>query len=260
MKGTFLFLGSGSSAGIPLIGCHCAVCSSTLSRNKRLRPSGLVKIGEKSFLIDSGPDFRQQALLHRIEHLDGLLLTHTHFDHIAGLDELRVFNFRMKRPMPCLLSNESLEDLKKRYNYLFEKTEKNVSMIAQFQFQLVPEDFGTAVFEGMEIGAMTYFQGKMQVTGFRFGDFAYVSDIRDYDESIFDALKGVRVLILSALRSETTAVHLSVDEAVAFVRKTGAEKAWFTHISHHLEHEATERLLPPDIRMGYDGLEIEFTY
>ena len=257
MEGTFLFLGTGASAGIPIIGCHCPVCSSHSVHNRRLRPSGLIKLKDKTFLIDVGPDFRQQALLHRIDHLDGLLLTHTHFDHIAGIDELRAYYFQSKKPLPCLLSEESLELLKQRYDYLFEPLQENGSLRAQFQFQAL-QDFGRVEFAGYSIDYLSYSQCGMKVTGFRIGPLAYISDIHDYDETVLLALKGVQKLIVSAIGSESSHAHFSVDEAVEFSRKIGAQRTWLTHISHHLDHDAAEHFLPPDIRMGYDGLEISF--
>lgn len=260
MQASFLFLGTGGSAGVPVIGCDCAICSSSSSRNKRLRSSGLLKIGEKRFLIDSGPDFRQQALLHGIDRLDGLLLTHTHYDHVAGIDELRIFNFRMKRPMPCLLSQDSLLELKRRYFYLFEPNHEGSTLSAQLQVQLLEKDFGPVEFEGVRLATVSYFQAGMRVTGFRSGDFAYISDIREFDKkSVFEGLAGVKSLVVSALRQGSSPVQFNVDEAVAFAREVGAEQTWLTHLSHGLEYEETERSLPPDIRMGYDGLEIEFS-
>ncbi len=261
MKSSFLFLGTGASAGIPIIACHCPVCTSTTSpQNRRLRSSGLIKLGEKRFLIDSGPDFREQALRYEIERLDGMLLTHTHYDHIAGIDELRIYNFRMKQPMPCLLSQESLQDLQRRYYYFFEKNRDGHSASAQFNFQVIEKEFDSLEFEGVRWSVLSYFQGGMKVMGLRLGDFAYITDISEYDaEAVFGALKGVKKLVVSALRHDPSPVQFNVERAIEFARKIGAEETWLTHISHNLEHEETERSLPAGVRMGYDGLEIEFT-
>lgn len=247
MTGTFLFLGTGASTGIPVVGCHCAVCSSSFPHNRRLRSSGLLQVAGKKFLMDAGPDFRQQALLHRIEEIDGLLLTHTHFDHIAGIDDLRISSFRMKRSLPCLLSKESLRELERRYFYLLK----------QFQFQLIEED--RCRFQGIEIDTCHYAQQGMCVTGYRIGSFAYISDIRDYTSSLYDRLQGVQTLVVSATGKELSHAHFSVEEAISFARTIGAERTWLTHLSHHLDHEETESKLPPDIRMGYDGLSISFS-
>lgn len=258
MLGKFLFLGTGSSVGVPIIGCKCAVCTSVSPFNKRLRPSGLLRIGSKSILIDVGPDFRQQALRFGIDHLDGLLLTHTHYDHIAGIDELRIFYVRQNRELPCLLSKKSFEDLKIRYPYLFQRIGEAATLSARLDLHILPAASGDIEFLGVKIGYFSYYQGDMAVNGYRIGDFAYVSDIREYDESIFASLKGVRSLVLSALREEPSQLHLSLEEAIAFGRKVGAKNTLLTHMTHNLDHNTTNAKLPSDVQLAYDGLEIPF--
>ncbi len=258
MRGSFLFLGTSGSTGIPAIGCKCAVCASSNPKNKRLRPAGLVRVGGKSLLIDAGPDLRQQCLKYGIDHPDGLLLTHTHFDHIAGIDELRVFYVRTKKAFPCLLSQDSFDELKKRYYYLFERKTPTTALSAQFEYQILPEDNGTVEFCGIPVGYCSFYQGSMKVVGYRVGDFAYISDIRKYDPSIFTFLNGVRTMVLSALMPDPTPFHLSFAEAIEFSKKAGAEKTWLTHLSHSVDHEAGNALLPKDVQLGYDGLELEF--
>ena len=247
MQASFLFLGTGASAGIPVIGCSCNVCQS----NKRLRASGLLTVGKKVFLIDVGPDFRQQALTHKISHLDGLLLTHTHYDHIAGIDELRV----LKGALPCLLSKESFADLQRRYSYLFAK--ESISYVARLDCQVLPEETGETQFCGITIGYTTYAQSGMKVNGFRIGNFAYISDIREHSEEIYSFLQGVEQLVLSALSIQSSKVHFSLEEAVQFSKKVGAKKTWLTHLSHAIDHEAASRQLPSNVQLGYDGLLIE---
>lgn len=255
-SGKFLFLGTAASAGIPMIGCSCAVCLSSSSYNKRLRSSALLTVNDKVFLIDSGPDFREQALKYKIDHLDGVLLTHTHFDHIAGIDELRIYYLRSRKKMPCLLSLDSLKDLRKRYDYLFH-TGDTITLSAQLDFITLEQDHGEIDFLGVKFKYMSYFQGGMRVNGFRFGNFAYISDIRDYDNSIFTHLKGVNKLVLSAPRYEPSPLHLSLDEAVEFATKVGAKETWLTHVSHEIDHEKANRKLPPSIQFGFDGLEMD---
>ncbi|HSX26237.1 MAG TPA: MBL fold metallo-hydrolase [Chlamydiales bacterium] len=258
MKGTFLFLGTSASSGVPMVGCGCAVCRSGDPKNKRLRPAGLIRAGGKKVVVDAGPDFRQQALKFGIDQVDGLMLTHTHFDHVAGIDELRVFFVRDGRAVPCLLSEESFEDLKRRCYYFFE--EKGGSLSAKFEYQLLDGDEGKTEFLGIPIGYCSYDQVGMKVNGYRVGDFAYISDIRKYEESIFSFLKGVRTLVLSALKRESSPVHFSFDEAVAFAKRVGAKQTWLTHLGHSVDCEEGNRRLPPEIQMGWDGLEFGFDY
>lgn len=260
MESKFLFLGTGASAGVPVVGCSCPTCSSLNAKNQRLRPSGLLKIENRLFLIDVGPDFRSQALKNKITHLDGLLLTHPHYDHIAGIDELRVFYFKQKKPLPCLLSPESLDNLKERYKYLFQPIGEASTLSAQIEFQILDQEIGQAEFCGLKIGYCSYFQGGTLVTGWRLGDFAYLTDVKDYDETVFIALKGVKKLVLNALRKEPSPLHLTIDEAVAFGKKVGVEKLYLTHISHAIEHGAVEKELPLGVHLAYDGLEISFEY
>lgn len=259
-KGSFIFLGTSASAGIPVIGCTCAVCCSSSSYNKRLRSSGLLRIGDLSLLIDVGPDFRAQALKYKIDHLDGLLLTHTHYDHIAGVDELRIYYLRSGKKLPCLLSSESFKDLQKRYDYLFRSTRDGPTLSAQLDLHVLTSNEGEVDFLGKNIGYMSYFQGGTKVNGFRFGDFAYISDIREYDPSIFTHLQGVQTLVLSALSEEPSPLHLSLDEAVYFAKKVNARQTRITHISHGMDHETINQKLPSSIQLGYDGLEMEFEY
>jgi phosphoribosyl 1,2-cyclic phosphate phosphodiesterase len=258
MRGKFLFLGTGGSLGVPVIGCDCAVCHSTSPFNKRLRPSGLIQVGGKTFLLDVGPDFRLQALKYQLNHLDGVLLTHTHFDHVGGFDELRVYSFKNQRRLPCLLSKESLKELQLRCHYLMHPTEEGKIVSSKFDFSLLPEDFGRVEFEGISFEYVTYFQAGMKVTGFRFGDFAYISDIRDYTDEVITRLKGVKTLVLSALRYNASEVHFNIPEAIAFAREVGASHTWLTHITHEIEYDEINAALPGDIRLSYDGLEIPF--
>ena len=255
MKGSFLFLGSGSSAGVPLIGCTCSVCTSSSPKNKRLRPSGLLSVQGKSLLVDIGPDFRTQALHFQITTLDGLLLTHTHYDHIAGIDEVRIFNLRRGSPLPCLLSKESFEEIRKRYYYFFD--ERSVS--AKFSFTVVEKEEGEVSFLGVPIAYCSFTQAGAKVTGFRIGEFAYICDIQTFSDSVVASLRGVRKLVLSALKPDPSPFHFSFEEAALFARRVGASETWLTHINHSLDHEALNALLPPEIRVAYDGLKLEFS-
>jgi phosphoribosyl 1,2-cyclic phosphate phosphodiesterase len=257
MQGRLTLLGTGASTGIPVVGCDCAVCRSADPKNHRLRTAALLQVDGKEILIDVGPDFRTQALQYGIKRLDGVIVTHAHYDHVGGLDELRIFNFRQRQPIPLLLSEATLEDLRRRYYYLFEDRIDGQSYIAQFDYTVLPES-GSVQFLDLEIPFVTYFQGEMPVNGFRFGDLALISDIRNYDETIFGALEGVRTLVVSALRQSPSHVHFSVDEAVAFSEKVGAEQTWLVHMAHDLEHAETNAHLPSNVQLSYDGLSLDF--
>lgn len=252
-QGELLFLGTGGSMGVPVVACSCSVCRSSDLRNKRLRVAALLKVGGKQFLIDAGPDFRVQALTYGITHLDGLLLTHPHFDHIGGIDDLRVFNFFQKKTLPCLLSQESLDVIKTCHSYFFEDGEQE-----RFRFQVLPQEEGAIEFEGIKWQYMSFLQKKDKVTGYRLGNIAYILDIRTFSEKIFQRLQGVDILVLSALRYESSPSHFSIEEAIEFAKKVGAKQTWLSHVAHEVDYEEGSRILPPNIHFAYDGLEVKF--
>lgn len=258
MKGQLLFLGCGASSGVPMIACSCPVCLSTHPRNKRLRPSVLLTFPHKTLLIDTSPDLRTQALTHHLTHLDGVILTHTHYDHIAGIDELRVFFLKQQRPLPVLASATTFAELKKRYHYLFQERNTDISLTAQLAFEILEKKRGNTTFQDIPLSYFTYEQGGMEVTGFRFGTLAYVSDLSKYSETIFEELNGVKTLIVSALRKEETVMHLSIDQACAFAGRVGAERTILMHLSHHLDYEETSSQLPTGVELAYDGLTVAF--
>ncbi len=257
MKGTLLLLGTGGSMGIPVVGCECPVCLSKDPQHHRLRSSALIGFGDKRILIDVGPDFRVQALRIGLKHLDGVLLTHPHFDHIGGLDDLRALSFISKEPIECILSRPTMDDLKSRYSYLLLPKEKRTSITAELSFRVLEPLTGEFTIAGLQFSFFSYSQSGIQVTGFRLGDLAYVSDIREYPSDIFDSLKGIKTLVLSALRKTPSPMHFSVDQAVEFAKNVNAEKTYFTHIAHELDPTST--VLPQGMSLGYDGLTCEFT-
>lgn len=257
MRGSLLFLGTGASAGVPLIGCNCSVCISSSAFNKRLRPSALLRLGEKQILIDAGPDFRQQALRFGIQRLDGVILTHTHFDHTGGLDELRVFYLIDHQPLPCLISYDTLEEIKIRRPYFFEKKQENRSLSAQLDFICLLEKFGEVRFLDIPFHIVSYSQGGVEVIGFRVGNLAFISDIKNYSQKVIDEIRGVDILIVSALQEPFSPVHFNIEEAIDFSCQVGAARTWLTHISHGIDHAAISEKLPSNVFLAYDGLLID---
>jgi phosphoribosyl 1,2-cyclic phosphate phosphodiesterase len=253
-----LFLGTGSSMGIPVIGCSCSVCSSRSSFNKRLRPSALISVENKKILIDAGQDYRTQALRYQVNDLDGVMFTHAHYDHTAGIDDLRVYYLRDKEPLPCLLSQATANELLNRFNYIFCKDSSVNKLRPKFVFQILKEERGFAEFLCLQVSYLTFEQIGMPVNGYRLGNLAYISDIRHYPETIFEDLQGVRHLVLSALRYQPSPMHFSLDEAIDFAERVGARQTWLTHIAHEVDHEEGNSRLPSNVRLAYDGLVIEF--
>ncbi len=254
-----LFLGTGGSMGIPVVGCACKVCRSANPKNHRMRPSVLLNYPGKQVLIDCGPDFHQQALRYGIRHLDGLILTHAHNDHIAGLDELRALYMVSKKPLQCLLSKETRFDISKRFDYLIKppvETAGIKALISKLEFIDIPDEECTVEFQGVVWEVFTYRQIGMKVSGFRSGSFAYLTDIRDYSDSIFLKLQNLDTLVISALRFTPSPFHLTVDEAIEFARKIGAKNTYLNHIAHELDHDIAAAYLPPGIECAFDGMEI----
>lgn len=251
-----VILGSGASTGVPMIGCHCEVCGSSDLANKRLRPSALICHGTKKIVIDIGPDFRMQALLYGIDFLDAVLLTHAHFDHVAGLDELRAYSLIYKNGIPVYCSRYTLELLKKRYEYLFKERIADQVICAQLEFFPFSELEGEIEIEGIKIRYVNYEQEGMQVNGFRINDLAYICDIRSYSEEIFSQLSGVKTLIVGALRKTSSFMHFSFEQAINFGQKIGAKQIYLTHLSHEVSNKMQQEL-PEGVMLAYDGLTLE---
>ena len=255
---SLLFLGTGASNGVPVIGCSCEVCQSKSPFNKRFRSSALIKTGDKRILIDAGPDLRMQALHHHINHLDGVIFTHAHQDHTAGIDDLRVYTFIAEKSLPCLASEETAKELQLRYYFMFEAKHHEKSR-PRLEIVTLNEDKGETEFQGLKLKYFTYVQLGMKVNGFRFGNLAYLTDVEKVNDALIKEVEGVDTLILSALRHTHSIMHLTVDQAVDFAHKVGAKKTYLTHLSHDLDYQKTNTILPEDVRLAYDSLEIPFT-
>ncbi len=258
MKGTFLIMGTGGSMGIPVVGCSCSVCTSSNDHNKRTRSGCLVRANGKTVLIDASADFRSQALKHRIQTIDAIIFTHAHQDHVGGIDDLRPLFFYHKGPISCFLSEETARDIETRFPYIFDGSPHKRTIVPKLDFHCFEGERGSLCIEGLPFKYVTFSQVGMKVNGFKIGDLAYISDIKEHPDSIFDDLKGTKTLIVSALRKEQNPIHFNIEEAIAFSRKVGAKQTWLTHIAHELEHEAINAELPTGIQLAYDGLELSF--
>jgi phosphoribosyl 1,2-cyclic phosphate phosphodiesterase len=246
-------LGSGTSVGVPTIGCHCDVCTSTDPRDNRLRPSILVGYEGRNILIDTTPDLRTQALRAQIGRLDAVLFTHSHADHLMGLDDVRPFNFRQSSQIPIYASAETMDAIRRCFSYIFDqgKKESNVPRLDLRLIEGAPFDLF-----GLEFLPVPILHGSRTIYGFRFGAAAYLTDHSDIPESSMELLRSLDVLFLDALRYKPHPTHSTVDRSVKTVEKLAPRRAFFTHICHDLAHERAESLLPPHIRLAYDGLEI----
>ncbi len=247
------FLGTGGSFGVPMLACGCATCSSPNPRNKRLRTSALVQIGARNLLIDTSPDLRAQALAHDIRRMDAVLFTHDHADHVGGLDDLRAYNIRQKGKLPCYGNAEVLGSIRHRFGYIFSS---EPALGSRPRLDLCELD-GPFRLWGQEIVPLDVLHGNDQITGYRIGPLGYITDASALPDNTLEAVAGVRVLALNALRHEPHPLHLSLDEALETVVRVGAEQTYLIHLGHELEHEATNALLPEGIQLAYDGLVVE---
>jgi phosphoribosyl 1,2-cyclic phosphate phosphodiesterase len=248
------FLGSGTSQGVPVIGCTCEVCQSLDFRDKRLRSSIQVEISNQSFIVDTGPDFRQQMLRERVKRIDAILFTHAHRDHTAGLDDVRAYNFMQKMDMPVYGTQEVLDQLKIEYAYAFAKD--SYPGIPRLLLNLI--DSTPFSVNGVDILPLPVLHLKLPVLGFRFGSFSYITDANFIPDSTLEKLQGTEMLVLNALQRESHISHFNLDEALAMVEKIKPKKTYFTHISHKLgTHADVSKELPSDIVLAYDGLQLE---
>jgi phosphoribosyl 1,2-cyclic phosphate phosphodiesterase len=246
-------LGSGTSVGVPTVGCHCAVCCSSDPRDKRLRPSILVSYDGHNIIIDTTPDFRAQALRINLDRLDAVVYTHSHADHIMGLDDVRPYNFRQKGQIPIYASEDTMAAIRRVFLYIFDDSVKESNVP-----QLATHVINGARFElfGMEFLPIRVLHGSAPIYGYRFGNAAYLTDHSEIPEDSMEQLYGLDVLFLDALRHKPHPTHSTVDRSVKTVEKLAPRRAFLTHISHDLGHERTESLLPANIRLAFDGLEL----
>jgi phosphoribosyl 1,2-cyclic phosphate phosphodiesterase len=248
------FLGTGTSHGVPMIGCDCATCRSTDPRDKRLRPSIYVEAGNTKVLVDAGPDLRMQALTHGIRQVDAILFTHGHADHVMGIDDVRRFNALMKGPMPCYGDARTVADIQKTFHYIFDPQAPKGGGIPSLQLSQVE---GPLRIGDLDVRPIPLMHGDRPVLGFRFDRVAYLTDCNGLADEAWGRLEGLDVLVLDALRDHPHPTHFSLGEAIDVARRIGAGRTFFTHMCHHLQHEPTNARLPPGMALAHDGLVLE---
>lgn len=249
---TFTFLGTGTSHGVPCIGCRCPVCSSGDPKNQRYRCSVLLQYDGRNVLIDTATESRLQAIRAGMERLDAILFTHSHADHISGLDDVRSFSERQGAPIPCYGSPETLKDIRRRFDYIFTPTQMGGG---KPRLELIPLQGPVSLF-GLEILPVPACHGKLQVLAFRFGRAAYVTDTNGIPDGSMDLLRGLDLLVLDALRWTPHPTHFTVDQALKVIQELRPARSYLTHLTHDLDYACTNAALPQGVELAYDGLAL----
>ncbi len=246
-------LGSGTSSGVPVIGCTCSVCTSSNPRNQRLRAGLKIEIDDHVLLVDTPTDLRQQALKFGLPRVDAILFTHAHADHIFGLDDVRIFNFRQRQSIPCYGSRGTLEALRKTFSYAFDNSQGGGGKPRLDLFEITE----SVDLFGRRMQPVPVLHGQLPVNGYRCGGFAYVTDCSFIPAESWSLLDGLEVLILGALRYTEHPTHFSIEQAIGVARQVGARRTYLTHLAHEVDHDRPRVTLPPGVAFGYDGLVLE---
>lgn len=254
MKATLTVLGSGTSMGVPTIGCSCRVCTSSDPHDRRLRPSIMVQYGGRCVLIDTTPDFREQAIREKIAQIDAILYTHAHADHILGLDDVRPLSFRSPDKIPLYAHEDTAQAMETIFRYIFDASYK-YGGIARVEMNRIN---GSLDLFGARFDPVKVIHGDAEIHGFRFGSAAYLTDFSEIPPDSMERLRGLDVLFLDALRHRPHPTHSTVENSLRLVRELEPRRAFFTHISHDLAHEETNRSLPENVKLAHDGLKLEF--
>lgn len=251
---TVTFLGTGTSQGVPVIACGCEVCISADLRDNRLRSAIMIEAEDKTIVIDSGPDFRYQMLRERVKKLDAIVFTHEHKDHIAGMDDIRAFNYFQNSPVDIYANERVQAALKREFAYVFAEFKyPGIPQVNLHTIDIDPFDIGSIHLIPVEV--MHY---KLPVLGFRVNDFTYITDAKTVAESEVEKIKGTKMLVINALQTQSHISHFTLDEALLFAQEVGAEKTYLTHISHRLgRYQDIAPQLPDGIELAYDGLKLE---
>ena len=255
MQARVIVLGSGTSHGVPMIGCTCAVCRSADPRDRRMRPSIYLEVDEgPAILVDTSTDLRQQALTHGLTRVDAILYTHSHADHIMGLDDVRRFNVMQAGSIPAFADERTVNDLRRAFSYVFSPPAEKGGGIPQVSLTTINGRFNIG---RVGIQPVPIYHGSRPILGFRFGSFAYLTDCNRLADEAWDLLADLDILILDALRHRSHPTHFTVAEALAVAERIKPRKTYFTHICHDLPHQATNAALPPGVALAYDGLTFE---
>jgi phosphoribosyl 1,2-cyclic phosphate phosphodiesterase len=252
------FLGTGTSFGVPQIGCDCAVCRSTDPRDKRTRSGAILETAGSTILIDTPPELRLQLLAGGFSRIDAVVYTHEHADHVNGIDDLRIFSVRQHRPLPIYGPSETLDRVRASFNYIFDDAVRPYEGTSKPRLSLHPTEPGQPVtMAGVEVLPLSFQHGHLRVFGYRFGHLAYITDVKAIPETAFDRLRGLDVLVLNALWWRPHPTHLSISEAVDTARALGARRTYLTHLTHETGHAELEAQLPAGIFPAHDGLTVE---
>jgi phosphoribosyl 1,2-cyclic phosphate phosphodiesterase len=254
MKATLTVLGSGTSMGVPTIGCTCAVCHSTDPHDRRTRPSVLIEYAGKVVLIDTTPDFREQAIREGITKIDAVLYTHSHADHILGIDDLRPLSYHRDGKIPLYARAEAADYIRNMFRYIFDADYK-FGGLARLELKAVDGPFDLF---GAKVEPIPVIHGESEIYGFRLGSAAYLTDFSQIPEESFSRLQNLDVLFLDGLRYKPHPTHSTVENSIRIADRLKAKRVFFTHICHDLPHEATNATLPPHVRLSYDGMKLEF--
>ena len=254
MKATLTVLGSGTSMGVPTIGCPCAVCHSSDPHDRRTRPSVLIEYQGKTVLIDTTPDFREQAIREGVTRIDAVLYTHTHADHILGIDDLRPLSYHRDGKIPLYARPEAADFIRNMFRYIFDADYK-FGGLAQLELKVITGKFDLF---GIEIEPIPVIHGETEIFGYRIGSAAYLTDFSRIPDSSLPQLQGLDILFLDGLRHKPHPTHSTVANSIRIANELKAQRVFFTHICHDLPHEATNRDLPPNVRLSYDGMKLEF--
>jgi phosphoribosyl 1,2-cyclic phosphate phosphodiesterase len=246
-------LGTGTSIGVPVVGCDCAVCTSDDPHNNRTRTSAIFEQGDNRLLVDTSTDLRFQSLAQGVTRIDAVLLTHTHADHIMGLDDLRVFNFRQRASIPIHGDKSALGDVRTRFSYIFEQTQLGGG---KPQIELVEVD-GPFTAAGMNVTPIPLMHGELPVLGFRVGDIAYLTDLNAIPEESFALLTDLSAVVIDALRPKAHPTHFNLEQALAAIERIGAPRSYLTHLTHSFDHATLSANLPEGVFPAWDGLVIE---